>query len=101
MKSFCMKKNMFLVASIVTASVCGMETDKSNSWTITFGGTKINVHQEKNMLGAYADGEKKVDLIVVGDHVQEMKFNFSGHDGPIGECRVSPRVYFETKNKND
>lgn len=95
-----MKKNMFLIASIVTASVCGMEITKSNVWTITFGGTKINVHKG-DMLDTYADGQKKVDFIAVGHYAQRHKFSFSAFEPFIGKCWKPKEVFFATSNTDN
>jgi len=35
---------------------------------------------------------------VVGDRVQELKFYLAGHDGLVGKCWRSSKVYFVTKN---
>lgn len=92
-----MKKNMFLIASIVTASVCGMETDKSNVWTITLGGTKINVHKG-DILDTYADDTKKAEIvIVVGQYKQEEHGETRIVGIQVGTYGVFKRICFTPK----
>lgn len=59
-----MQKNMMLLVVLFTACMQAMEIDKPTSWSIAFGKTKINVNQE-NVFDVYADGNKKVDFVVV------------------------------------
>ncbi len=92
-----MIKNIVFAAFVFTASVHAME--KENRWSITAYGTQINLNKG-DMLDYYADGEKKVDYIVVGRRAQEGKFISMIVDGLIGECSTDFQVYFETKNKS-
>jgi len=89
-----MKMKISMLAILCTICAHGMEMEKN--WSVVLHGTKINLTQG-NMLAAYADETKKVDLIVVGYHEQEIVGNGSICGYPLGECR---RV-FHTKFKVD
>jgi hypothetical protein len=85
-----MKKNILLIACLFSACVYGMET---NSWSITFGDTKINLNQGF-MIDTYAQGERKIDLIAMGCYQQEALNGDSSCGSPVGHCylgRDTPR----------
>lgn len=84
-----MKKNMLLVASVFTACVQGMET---NFWTITFGGTKINLNK-----GFISDAGDKVDAIVAGIN-QQLSSHYCNVGKLFEQCHF---VYKESRDTDD
>jgi hypothetical protein len=79
-----MKKNILLIACLFSAFIHGMET---KSWSITLGDTKINLNKGF-MIDTYAEGERKIDIIVMGCYQQETLNHNSSCGYPVGECYV-------------
>lgn len=86
-----MKMKIGVLATLCATSMHGMEMEKN--WTILLHGTQINLTQG-NMLALYADGKKKVDLIVVGYHEQEIIGKGTICGCAVGGCRQIKTVRF-------
>jgi hypothetical protein len=92
-------KNMLIIGLLFTLFAQAMEQEKK--WNIIAYGTKINLHKNDNMLDYYADGHKKVDFIVVGQHAQSSKFSYASFQTLIGMCWRVSEVFFETNNRDN
>ena len=80
-----MKKNILFIVSIATVFVYGMEQNKSDFWSVTYSGTKINLHKD-----CMSNVASKVDAIVLGLNQQ-----FGGPYFEVGELYQKQSIIFE------
>ncbi len=93
-----MRINISALLALNTLFACGMEKEKH--WSITLHNTTINLNKE-NMFDTYADGEKKVDIIVIGQYEREKCGGTPTAGNAIGDCYEVSGVYFKTKKENN